>query len=104
MLLYMQHSAVLLIGSKYFLSTPEKNRSVVKETFLHTAPLLKALVEVFLFRTCSYSKHSACDLGRQVHSFCTSTHQAVCAQLLACYLSKNLTTSLRQYSGVEIGE
>lgn len=60
--------------------------------------------DVFLFRACSYSKHSACGVGRQAYSFCTTTHQAACPQLLACYLSKNLTTSLGQYSGVERGE
>ena len=60
--------------------------------------------DVFLFRACSYSKHSACGVGRQAYSFCTTTHQAACPQLPACYLSKNLTTSLGQYSGVERGE
>ena len=73
-------------------------------TELHPYWRLHHHVEIFLFRACSYSKHSACGVGRQAYSFCTATHQAACPRLLACYLSKNLTTPLRQYSGVEIGE
>lgn len=88
----------------YLLLRKSKVWSKKHSCILHPYVRLHLHVDVFLFRACSYSKHSACSVGRQAYSFCTTTQQAACPQLLACYFSKNLTTSLRQYSGVEIGE